>query len=190
MKLRISNILLLAFGFFLPTTSQAEEWSYTGFYPYVYLYSSDSWIYVPNTSPLVWDYSQNNWVTNPLDNSAFNINETFEKFPLVITLAVDGGDSIAITINYSGRRTGDYETGTSSYEIDYNYALNGGAGQYALFGEWTETVDSQTKKNSFSVFLDFDSLTGGSYIFLGDVGLEASDAVTQVSNFSGTFTIE
>jgi len=127
---------------------------------------------------------------NPLSSRSFNIGDTFSEFPLLITLAIEDKDSIAITINYSGFRTGKYETGSSTYTIDYNYQLNAAVGRCALFVEWKDTIDEKTVARSFSVVLDFNSLTGGTYPFLGDVGLEASDAVTQVSNFGGTFMIE
>lgn len=65
-------IIVLCAGHF---RAGAEEWTYTGSYPYVYAPSSDTWYYLPDSPPLVWDYSADEWVTNPFGGRAFNIKD-------------------------------------------------------------------------------------------------------------------
>jgi hypothetical protein len=69
MKSHFSFFSLLALGLINPISAHAEDWSYTGFYPYVYLYSSDSWIYMPDCTPLVYDFSKNGWALTGMQQS-------------------------------------------------------------------------------------------------------------------------
>jgi len=191
MKHRIHAFLACAFAVLLPVIAHAEEWVYTGSYPYVYKYSTDSWIYVPENPPMVWDYTAGDWTENPLGGRSFNIQEIFDIYPLQLDMTVDGSSDVTMQIlfNFSGVDTSvvsctkageTFESG----DVYTCHSIDTCAGTCLMLGSFS-TGDN------FSLQLDFSTGTTGTYKMIGIFPFMAYTAniCNHLSTISGTFTL-
>ena len=177
----MKNIFSL-FGLLLSVTCSAQEqWTYTGFHPWYWLPSEDTWVYVPSQPQYVWNATTNNWVLNPMSgSSSFNVTDVVDASPLVIQMAVEGGEPMVLTVNLSGQEGGFLTLGALSIPISYRYSSDAVKGRIQLFG----TGDGDL--NAFSVLLDFDSVSSGRYTLIGDLGFSSCS----LCEFSGSFVVE
>jgi hypothetical protein len=184
----ISAILVL---FACASRVTAEEWSYTGYYPYVYTPSSDTWYYLPDSPPLAWDYSAGEWVTNPLGGNSFDVREIFDKYPLQLDMTIDDYPDVTMQIlfNFSG-----VDTSIVSYTVD---GLPSSGEVYTC-----NSVDAQSgtclmqgsfdSGETFSLQLDFSTATSGTYKMIGRYPFFAytQDLRNQLGVISGPFTLK
>lgn len=187
----VSAIIVLSLGC---VRAGAEEWSYTGAYPYVYAPSSDTWYYLPDSPPLVWDYSVGDWVANPLGERSFDLQETFVKYPLHLSMELDDGScQMGLWFNWSGIDYGTFsqtesEEDTSPYSssVYYGYVLNEKNGTCVIHGDFLDGSGY-----SFTIILNFDDEESGTFSITGMFPflMYTADAANHISTLEGSFTI-
>jgi hypothetical protein len=170
----VTAIIVLCIGSF---SAGAEEWSYTGYYPYVYAPSSNTWYYFPDSPPLVWNYSAGNWVNNPFGERSFDIRNitSVSEIGLVLHLSSYSDDSIILDFSYPNEQVGTFEYRSESQPMNMELHLDATDGTMMLFGTLTSdsvsSVGEQwgniTWPNSFTVLLKFETANSGRYTYIG-----------------------
>ena len=176
-----------------PASAHAEDWAYTGYYPYIYLSSSNEWIYLPNSSPLVYDYSTGGWAENPLGGRSFDIRKTFAAGPLSLSLTPsDGSYHIYMTFDWSGIDYAHFEERvseeTTPYDasVYYRYAVNEKNGTCVLHGDFLGNSG-----DSFTIVMNFNNKDSGTFTMIGTfpyLSYKAND-INNIGTIEGTFSI-
>jgi hypothetical protein len=186
----VTAIIVLCIGSF---RAGAEEWSYTGCYPYVYAPSSDTWYYFPDSPPLVWNYSSGEWAANPFGERSFDIRKTFEQYPLSLYMVTgDGGYHMGLWFNWSGI---EYATFTEreldedpSYDsrVYCRYVLNEKNGTCVMHGDFLDGSGY-----SFTIILNFDNDESGTFTITGMFPFltYTDEGANHIGTLEGTFTI-
>jgi hypothetical protein len=161
---------------------RAEEWAYTGYYPWVYLCSENKWVCLPQSDLYAWDASTSAWVANPLEANPYTITEAVEGMGAVIRLATGvENEVIDIQYNFSGIEGGYFIFAGVSHHILYGFDINQTKRTCQFYGTW----EDDNSAGSFSLSLVFTSADSGNYVLIGNLGLESARIVT----YNGTFTM-
>lgn len=183
-------LILACLAALLPTLAHAEDWAFTGWYPYVYRTSNGGWLYEPANPPLAWDYGTNDWVPNPLGGRSFDLRKTFEMYPLQLDMTYAYGPDVSMRIlfNFSGVDTsvvswsmGEYSDSGTVYT---RYSVDACAGTCLMLGSFPTG-------ESFALELDFDTATSGRYRMIGlfPFFTYTMEVANHLGTLSGSFTL-
>jgi hypothetical protein len=184
MKLSFSRLagaaVVAGAALFCTPAARAAEWAYTGYYPWIYVYDTQQWVWLPNQPQLVWDNSASGWAANPLASSSVDIRDLMTQESLQINL-VPVQESVALTDSAMALviNIQDVENGSISSKV---YSSAGTLTTYKLFckvmtehssasvvihGEYIGATSSGLGNLCFTLMLDFTSANGGTFRLVG-----------------------
>ncbi|KAF0095673.1 MAG: hypothetical protein E1N59_449 [Puniceicoccaceae bacterium 5H] len=172
----------------LPLTTpalQAQWYYHETDSPWSWAATPGDWIYQPDTPLLAWSNSLQSWIPNPFSMPGPDVAPVFDTTALRLEFYQDPLDALpwlSLTLNYSGRETGDVQFfDNAPFEAHYAYTLNHARSEATIFAHYYDTTTEVM--HSFSVTLDFSDEYTGSYSLMGELGTSACVVCVHTGTF-------